>query len=124
MTPTVPEALSVRALEQLGEFIGAQKKPPLVLPFLSMATQRRKAHQEVIQALQESQSELLESLIPVSTLIEQMGTRRGVLAEFAPRSPVMSKYRQLWSSITQRIQPAQKPTEESAETEGSKGKKK
>src|SRR4029453_17655969 len=43
--PLVPSTLSVRTLDQLQEFLAAQRgKPPRVLAFLSMVDRRKRLH--------------------------------------------------------------------------------
>lgn len=105
LVPTTPSTLSMRLLDQLTDVIGEQKSnPPRVLTFFNMVNQRRRLHREVIQASQEQQTNMLDTTIPISTDVEQMGARRAVLAEFAPRSRAMSQYRQLWLEIRPHLQ--------------------
>ncbi len=105
LIPTTPSTLSMRLLDQLTEVIGEQKPvQPQFLTFFTMVNQRRRLHREVIEASQESRTNMLDNAIPISTDVEQMGARRAVLAEFAPRSRAMTQYRQLWLEIRSHLQ--------------------
>ena len=63
LVPTIPTTLSVRTLEQLGEFLGGKggsggnggrrwpSPSPRVLTFFSLADRRKRLHRDVMEAL-------------------------------------------------------------------------
>jgi cellulose biosynthesis protein BcsQ len=102
LVPTIPTTLSVRTLEQLGNFLGnggkKTKSSPTVLTFFSLADRRKRLHRDVMAALSE-RPDVLEAAVPSATEVEQMGTHRAPVAEFAPSSRAARCYEDLWSAI-------------------------
>ena len=50
LVPLIPTTLSVRTLEQLGEFVGELDRPPALFPFFTMVDGRKRLH-EIIGGL-------------------------------------------------------------------------
>ena len=111
LVPTIPTTLSVRTLEQLGEFLGGKggsggnggkkvgRSPsPRVLTFFSLADRRKRLHRDVMEALA-ARPDVLEAAVPSATEVEQMGKHRAPVAEFAPCSHAARSYEDLWSAI-------------------------
>ncbi len=109
LVPTIPTTLSVRTLDQLGEFLGgnggrsersarrwAGHRSPRVLTFFSLADRRKRLHRDVMAALA-ARPDVLEAAVPSATEVEQMGKHRAPVAEFAPSSRAARSYEDLWS---------------------------
>ncbi len=108
LVPTVPTTLSLRTLEQLRVHLDAQLKRKerrrlRVLPFFCMVDRRKKLHREVC-ALGGAEAEtFLETIIPYSSIVEQMGPRRAPVPFFAPWSPPARAYLELWREVTAQV---------------------
>lgn len=102
LVPTVPSTLSIRTLDQLLEFLGRAPQP-LVLPFASMVDRRKRLHRDLIADLVTEVPALLPTVIPSSSVIEQMGVHRAPVGAFAPRSVAAASFRQLWLDISARL---------------------
>jgi cellulose biosynthesis protein BcsQ len=105
LVPLIPTTLSLRALDQLEDFLGdgnVQKTPDL-LGFFSMVDRRRKLHREVIEARGKRRKTMLGAQIPSTTDVERMGQKRAPVPAFAPKSRSAKAYRELWSEAKARI---------------------
>jgi cellulose biosynthesis protein BcsQ len=108
LVPTIPTTLSVRTLEQLGDFLGnggtggnrgkKVKRAPRVLTFFSLADRRKRLHRDVMATLS-ARPDVLEAAVPSATEVEQMGKHRAPVAEFAPSSRAARSYADLWCAI-------------------------
>lgn len=104
VVPLVPTPLSVRMLEQLRDFIGANGWSDLqLLPFFSMVDRRKSLHQEVIDGTRARFPELLATEVPYSSEIERMSLRRAPLPSYAPRSGAGQIYAALWAEVAARM---------------------
>lgn len=103
--PTIPTWLSVRALGQLqGHFDAEHLDRSKLLPFYSMVDRRRALHTELVEQPPEPMKDRLQTLVPYSSMIEQMGAHRAPVFAFAPPShPVTVAYGQLWQELQQRL---------------------
>jgi cellulose biosynthesis protein BcsQ len=105
LVPTIPTTLSVRTLEQLGDFLGSKKakgskngSSPTILTFFSLADRRKRLHRDVMAALS-ARPDVLEAAVPSATEVEQMGTHRAPVSVFAPSSRAARSYDELWRAI-------------------------
>jgi chromosome partitioning protein len=102
LVPLIPTTLSVRTLEQLGEFVRDLDHPPVLFPFFTMVDGRKRLHREVIDDLRAHRDDLATTVIPALSLVEQMAVHRAPLPVFAPRSRVTRSYEDLWAEVTAR----------------------
>ena len=102
LVPLIPTTLSVRTLEQLGEFVRELDQPPALFPFFTMVDGRKRLHREVIDDLRAHRDDLATTVIPALSLVEQMAVHRAPLPVFAPRSRVTRSYEELWAEVTAR----------------------
>lgn len=104
LSPLIPTTLSLRTLEQLKRFIKENKLNNLeLIPFFSMADRRKKMHREIIEDLTEQHPDILESIIPYASDIEQMGIKRMPLAAYTKKGRSNEAYHTLWQEILQRV---------------------
>ncbi len=101
LVPTIPTTLSARTLEQLHNFIAANHPQfqVRVLPFFSMADQRKRMHQELIASLPQQYPDMLETIIPCASGVERMGSRRAPVGHFSPSSKAFKAYQALWEEL-------------------------
>ena len=99
LVPLIPTTLSVRTLEQLGEFVRDLDHPPALFPFFTMVDGRKRLHREVIHDLRAHRDDLATTVIPALSLVEQMAVHRAPLPVFAPRSRVTRSYESLWEEV-------------------------
>ncbi len=109
LVPTIPTPLSQRTLLQLDRHLRADGPKALrALPFLCMVDGRRRLHRETCELLLKADGSLrrtrrfLETKIPYSSLIEQMGQHRSPLPVFAYRSAPAKAYVSLWREFAER----------------------
>jgi chromosome partitioning protein len=103
IVPTVPSPLSERTLEQLTTFLADQPAAPMLLPFASMMDRRKRLQRDVFARLLRDVPGFLRTPVPNASVVEQMGTSRRPVAEYAPRSPAAVAFRDLWAEIAERI---------------------
>ena len=100
LVPTIPTTLSLRTLEQLYRHLeDGRPTAPAILPFFCMVDRRKNLHRQLTEMATEMAVPMLETEIPYSSVVEQMGTRRAPLATFAENSPAAHAYRALWAEI-------------------------
>lgn len=103
-TPMIPTSLSVHTFAVLVRHLARQRMRKVKLyPFLTMVDMRRRLHRELSAALPREISTLLRSSIPYASIIEQMGPRRALLADYAPRSAPAAQYAALWGELRGRL---------------------
>jgi cellulose biosynthesis protein BcsQ len=106
LVPMIPSPLPARTLDQLRRFLRHEEVRDLrLLAFFSMVDRRRKLHGEVVAELLAQRPEVMTTLIPASTVFEQMGVRRAPLETFARRSSAAAAYRSLWAEVTALLRP-------------------
>ncbi len=97
LVPLIPTTLSLRTMDQLGEFVSdLDGHRPRMLGFFSMVDRRKRLHRELITSLPEQRADLAATLIPALSIVEQMAVRREPVTAFAPRSSVSKRYSELW----------------------------
>lgn len=103
LVPVVPTTLSLRTLDQLFAFIDGKKLKNLtVLPFLSMVDRRKKLHQDVMKTFHKDVRGALKTSIPNASLIERMGVEQAPVRVFAPSSPIVRSFGDLWREVKRR----------------------
>jgi len=104
IVPLLPSPLSVRMLEQLQDFIGAEGWSDLVLvPFFSMVDRRKALHRELIERTRSRFPGILTTDVPYWSDIERMTVRRAPLPAYTPKSEAAQAYVALWAEIQDRM---------------------
>jgi len=104
LAPVLPSPLSLRTLDQLADFAaGTKGRTPPILAFLSMVDRRRRLHRELTSRPPDGRVELAETVIPIASVVEQMGVRRAPVVQWAPRSPAGLAYAALWREVGDRL---------------------
>ena len=113
LVPMIPTTLSLRAHQQLLSFLkelsyGAEG----VHTFFSMVDRRKKLHQETMATVLGEFERILQSAIPYSAQVEQMGLYREPVPLLAPHSPAAKAYQGLWNELQQGVLNEQKAIKE------------
>lgn len=110
LVPTIPTPLSIRTLEQLDDHLVESGTRKLrTLPFMCMVDRRKKLHRAAEELADDCGERLqrtdafLDTRIPYSSHIEQMGLERAPVESFAPRGVAAKAYRELWAEIQDRL---------------------
>ena len=100
LIPTIPTTLSERTYSQVIKYMKKHGfDTSKVVPFFSMVDRRKKMHNETIFDKRHSFTQLLQTQIPNSSLIEQMGIYQAPLPAFSKNSEPAQAYRDLWMEI-------------------------
>jgi cellulose biosynthesis protein BcsQ len=112
LVPVVPALLAVRSFEQLVDFVGEAPKSrrPEVVGFPSMVDRRKKAHRELLESLPAQHPRVAPVAVPALAAVEQMAEHRAPVVDFAPRSPAVAAYAQLWDLVRGRLSLPPAPT--------------
>ncbi len=103
LVPMIPTTLSLRTSDQLRKHLSKRGPKKLaVFPFFCMVDRRKNLHKSICAAGSEMAYPALETVIPSSTVVEQMGVRRKPVLEFAARSQAADAFRQLWKEVQSR----------------------
>lgn len=103
IVPLPASPLALRALDTIwAELAAHHKKPPPILPVLSMFDGRRKVHKEAREQAPRW------PIIPMASIVEQMAVRQAPLGSFAPTSPASQAFARLWTAIEQKLAKAGK----------------
>jgi len=98
IVPLPPSPLSARAFEFVVEEIRRNtKRPPPILPVLSMIDRRRTLHLEALAANPGWPA------IPMVSAVEQCAVHRRPIGAFAPRSPAALSFMRLWDGIERKL---------------------
>ena len=98
IVPLPPSPLSSRAFQLVAEEIRRHaKRPPPILPVLSMIDRRRTLH---LKALETNPG---WPAIPLVSAIEQCAVRQQPVATFAPRSSAAAAFERLWTGIERKL---------------------
>ena len=106
IVPVIPTTLSLRTLEQVVSFLDKAGLDLPVYPFFSMVDARKKLHKNVMAWLPEERPDMLRTIIPYASEVEQMGTRRTAVACYARGSRSARAYQNLWHEIRGRFEPS------------------
>ncbi len=104
LIPMIPSPLSLRAYQQVVEFTDQKHWKKLKrFPFFTMVDRRRKLHCDIIKNSDRLLPGALQTYIPYSSVVEQMGVKRAPLGRFAPSSPAAQAYQQLWLELKEKL---------------------
>ena len=99
MIPLIPTTLSLRTLKQIESYLVRHilpKKRLQVIAFFCMFDRRKKLHRKIYETASASgATELLQTPIPYSSIVEQMGLNRAPLPAFARGSAPARAYEAL-----------------------------
>lgn len=104
LVPTIPTPLAVRTVAQLVRHL--EKKGPRdlrILPFACLVDARKRLHRTAFAEAGDLGVPLLETAIPSSSAVEQMGVYRAPVGAFAPASPGALAYEALWAEVQRKI---------------------
>lgn len=100
LVPLIPTPLSLRAYDQLKEFLSQKKWSGLkVVPFFTQVDRRRKIQSELIENRKKLYPESLKTYIPYASALEQMGVHRAPITVFSGSSPSGLGYWLLWAEV-------------------------
>jgi cellulose biosynthesis protein BcsQ len=103
LVPVIPAVLSTQAFDQLAELTADGRAP--VLAFFSIVKRRGRLHKRVMAAVRENHElTVLETTIPLSEDVEQMGEERNPVGVFAGRSRAGKAYEALWAEVEGHVQ--------------------
>jgi cellulose biosynthesis protein BcsQ len=98
IVPLPASPLASRAFDTIvNELKTNHKQHPPILPVLSMFDGRRKIHKDARDASPEW------PVIPMASVVEQMGARREPLGCYAPNSPAGQAFAKLWTAIERKL---------------------
>jgi len=102
LVPLIPTTLSLRTLEQLERFVRKHRIRRLqIIPFFSMVDRRKALHRRVLDTLWSERSDVLQTVIPSLSEVEQMGVHRDAVVSFAPDSRAARVYTELWDEVAE-----------------------
>lgn len=100
LVPVIPTTLSVRSFEQLLAFFDEHGlSDRRLLPFFSLVQAQKSLHRRCMQELRERYPRCLNTPIPFSRHVENMGEHRAPMDSFAPRSAANQAYRNLFAEL-------------------------
>jgi cellulose biosynthesis protein BcsQ len=67
-----------------------------------MVDRRKALHRQVVTGAHDLPTSILDTMIPYSSIVENMGARRAPLATYAASSTAARAYDALWSEIRDR----------------------
>ncbi|WP_296610867.1 ParA family protein [Sphingomonas sp.] len=93
VVPVIPSPLAQRAFDDMAASLGKAK----VLPVHVMVDRRRRLHSEAVTAHPDW------PVIPMASIVEQMGDRRAAVGQFAGSSAAARAFAALWQTIEKRL---------------------
>ncbi len=100
LVPTIPTPLCLRTLEIIREYFASEDLDlRRVRPFLSLVDRRKSLHRKLSEDLSASGFRFLNTAIPYSSQVEQMGVRRAPVLAFAPSSTAARAFVELWREV-------------------------
>jgi chromosome partitioning protein len=99
VVPLVPSPLSMRALEQVTEFVTSSSSKAPIVAFLSMVDRRKTLHREAIATLPAAHKAVTDVVVPATVLVERMGTERAPIGRYAPTAEAAKAYAALWETL-------------------------
>ncbi|MBE0507425.1 MAG: ParA family protein [Marinospirillum sp.] len=104
LIPVIPTTLSERTFKQLLDFFEqedySRKK---ILPFFSMVQQQKSMHKNTQETLRQGKPAFLDTVIPFSADVENMGEYRAPLDVFARSKPANLAYKDLWQELKSKL---------------------
>ncbi len=102
--PLIPAHLSMQTYEKVLAFFQEEEiKTKKLRPFFSMVDRRKKLHREFTENPPVKLKKQLSGFVPYASQIEQMGTYRKPIFEFAPKCAGALSYELLWAQIRQQL---------------------
>jgi chromosome partitioning protein len=112
LIPMIPSPLSIRAMEQVVEFLkGKKSAPERIVGFFNQVDMRRSLHHEAIGNSKKMPVPMLRTYIPNDSAVEQMGLRRAPLTSYNQRSRAALAYIDMWKEVARLLKAAAKDTE-------------
>jgi chromosome partitioning protein len=112
LIPMIPSPLSIRAMEQVVEFLkGKKSAPERIVGFFNQVDMRRSLHREAIENSKKMPVPMLRTYIPNDSAVEQMGLRRAPLTSYNQRSRAALAYIDMWKEVARLLKAAAKDTE-------------
>lgn len=112
LIPMIPSPLSIRAMEQVVEFLASKKAAPKrIVGFFNQVDLRRTLHREAVENRKTMPVTMLKTYIPNDSAVEQMGLRRAPLTSYNQRSRAALAYLDLWKEIARLLKAAAKDSE-------------
>jgi cellulose biosynthesis protein BcsQ len=99
VVPLVPSPLSMRALEQVTEFVADSASNAKVVAFLSMVDRRKTQHREAVASLPAAHAAVTGVVVPATVAVERMGSERAPIGQFAPTAEAARAYAELWARV-------------------------
>ncbi|MCI4670116.1 MAG: AAA family ATPase [Bacteroidia bacterium] len=102
--PTIPTTLASRAFYQVKKLFKKKNwDEGKLLPFFSLVDKRKNMHHNLQLELKENHSNTLETIIPSSSIVEQMGIYRAPVMAYAPMAAPAKAYQSLWAELKQKM---------------------
>lgn len=112
LIPMIPSPLSIRAMEQVIEFLASKKSSPKrIVGFFNQVDMRRSLHRDAIENSKKMPVPMLKTYIPNDAAVEQMGLRRAPLTSYNQRSRAALAYLDLWKEIARLLKATAKENE-------------
>ena len=109
LIPMIPSPLSIRAMEQVVEFLQSKKTAPArIYGFFNQVDMRRSLHREAVENSKKMPLPMLKTWVPNDSAVEQMGLRRAPLTSYNQRSRAALAYLDLWKEIARLVRAAEK----------------
>lgn len=103
LVPVIPTTLSERTFEQLLDFFDNNEyKKSKIVPFFSMVQSQKKLHRLTMESMN-SKYAFLNSTIPYSADVENMGEHKAPIDVFAKLKPANFAYIKLWTEVAVRL---------------------
>ncbi len=102
LAPIIPAPLAVRSLDQLDEFIQANRPGLPLLAFLSMLDERKVLHRQVVGQVRSDRRFALAA-VPTSSAVERMGMEQVPAVLASPQNLAAIAYRRLWAEVEDRL---------------------
>jgi chromosome partitioning protein len=110
LIPMIPSPLSIRAMEQVVEFLKNKKAAPeRIIGFFNQVDMRRSLHREAVDNIKKMPVPMLKTWIPADAAVEQMGLRRAPLTSYNQRSRAAVAYIDMWKEIARLLKAASAP---------------
>lgn len=110
LIPMIPSPLSIRAMEQVMEFLqGKKAAPERIFGFFNQVDMRRGLHREAVDNIKQMPVPMLKTWVPADAAVEQMGLRRAPLTSYNQRSRAAHAYLALWREIARLLRAAAAP---------------
>jgi chromosome partitioning protein len=100
LVPVVPAPLSARAFEELAVFVEQRElDSALLVPFFSMAEERRGTHLQLMRSFREREPGTCRAVIPRRADVERSAARRRPIVLARPASPAAAAFAGLWEEV-------------------------